>query len=141
MLTAVTVCSAGLLCLTAAIWHSSQSWPLSQPWVWRTVTAFRVLGDYISAAGPGSEAACRGQHFPSLTEVTFGMSEERTQSHAAAMSNKRRQPHGFMQNNLNIPAEENGLTDLSSRMMRRNILYASFGNVKILEQRLPCGTS
>lgn len=56
-------------------------------------------------------------------------------------SDRRRQPHGFMQNSLNIPAEENGLTDFSSRVMLRNILYASFGNVKILEQRLPCGTS
>jgi hypothetical protein len=46
-----------------------------------------------------------------------------------------------MQNILNIPDELNGLTDFSSRMMLQNILYASFGKVKILEQRLPCGTS
>jgi len=60
---------------------------------------------------------------------------------AAAILNKRRQPYGFMQNILNIPVEQNGLTDFSSRIVLHNILYASSGNVKVLEQRLPCGTS
>lgn len=38
-----------------------------------------------------------------------------------------------MQNNLNIPVEQNDLTDLSSRMLFQNILYASSENLKILE--------
>lgn len=38
-----------------------------------------------------------------------------------------------MQSNLNIPVEQNDLTDFSSRMMLQNILYASFENLKILE--------
>lgn len=45
------------------------------PGVRMRIRAFGILGDYISIQ---SEAACTGQHFPSLTEVPFGMSEERT---------------------------------------------------------------
>lgn len=52
---------------------------------------------------------------------------------AAAIQNERRQPQGFMQNILNIPVEQNDLTDFSSSMMLQNILYASFENLKILE--------
>lgn len=49
---------------------------------------------------------------------------------AAAIQNKRRQPQGFMQHILNIPIEQNDLTDFSSRVM---LLYASFEKLKILE--------
>lgn len=38
-----------------------------------------------------------------------------------------------MQNILNIPVEQNDLTDISSSTMLQNILYASFENLKILE--------
>lgn len=38
-----------------------------------------------------------------------------------------------MQNILNIPVEQNDLSDFSSRTMLQNILYASSENLKILE--------
>lgn len=59
--------------------------------------------------------------FHNLQKVTFGMSKKKNLT-AAATLNKRRQPHGFMQNILNIPVEQNGLADFSSRMMLHNIL-------------------
>ncbi|MCQ6473256.1 hypothetical protein NPN13_23510, partial [Vibrio parahaemolyticus] len=67
--------------------------------------------------------------------------QRKKQSHSSGQVKQKRHPNGYMQNILNIPDELNGLTDFSSRMMLQNILYASFGKVKILEQRLPCGTS
>ena len=39
-------------------------------------------------------------------------------------------PEGFMQNILNIPFEQNDLTDSFSKVM---LLYASFKKLKILE--------
>lgn len=102
------------------------------------ITAFRILGDYISITVRSClhRTALSTPYRSSIWHVRGKNSPT-----AAAMVNKRRQPHGFMQNILNIPDEQNGLTDFSSRMMLQNILYASFGKVKILEQRLPCGTS
>ena len=52
---------------------------------------------------------------------------------AAAIKNIRRQPQGFMQSILNIPVEQNDLTEFSSSTMLQNTLYASFENLKILE--------
>lgn len=102
------------------------------------ITAFRILGDYISIA----VRSCLHRTALSITYRSYIWHVRGKNSPtAAAMVNKRQQPHGFMQNILNIPDEQNGLTDFSSRMMLQNILYASFGKVEILEQRLPCGTS
>lgn len=38
-----------------------------------------------------------------------------------------------MQSILNIPVEQNDLTDFSSSTRLQNILYSSFENLKILE--------
>lgn len=107
----------------------------TKPHLRMKITDLRFLNDHTGTASRRLPA--QDTTFHNLQKVTFGMSKGKTESHSSSHLKQRRQPHGFMQSILNIPVEQNGLTDFSSR---KNILYASFGNMKVLEQWLPCGT-
>ena len=63
--------------------------------------------------------------------VTFGMlRREKLIPQQQPFEVIENSPEGFMQNILNIPFEQNDLTDSFSKVM---LLYASFKKLKILE--------
>ena len=63
--------------------------------------------------------------------VSFGMSRRENKiPQQQPFKVKEDKPQGFVQSILNIPIEQNDLTDFSSRVM---LVYASFENLKILE--------
>lgn len=118
------------------IWHILNSGHWTTAWIRMKIMQLSGLLNWLNIN-------CQESHdiWYHLQNVTFGMSRREHNPTAAAIFLKtERQPQGFMQNYLNYPCWERWFKCFFFKDDAPNTLYISFGNLKILEQRLPCGT-
>ena len=99
-----------------------------------SLLSYHLPGDCwatFTATAKGSWGCLHWTVFSITYRVTFGMLRRENlipqQQPFEVIENS---PEGFMQNILNIPFEQNDLTDSFSKVM---LLYASFKKLKILE--------